>query len=541
MTFLIRNSFALLFMVLIALIPTLTFLGIDSKPQVTENRQLADLPPLSLESFASSKYLRSWGDYVRDNFSFRGRLTEVNASIRYNYFASSPADSVLLGEDGWMFYAQEGLRADFARTNSLPLSYFDKIDRYLAELEAWSDETGIKVTFMIAPNKHNVYGEYLSSRAYQGSGPSIGELISAYAEDKYPDVGLNLFPTLQSASNGSNAQTYFKIDTHWNSLGALKAVEVLAKTLSINLTEGLDSSRELSISPGNFGQLIGLKLEETHTQFMPSSGWSGVNFSELADMIKTLFKGQRIDRLSVSKAMEASSFETVRKPNILLIGDSFSDAMAPYIKEISNIGVTIRVWGMENSPDIRFNKDLIELVAPDLIIIQIVERRLQDCGSCLYGFDPKLPEFVRQAWIEDKANSGLPIEIEQVKILDNFRIVDLKLSQNINLLEDEDNLLIVSADPPEGALGRYMTKANNTPEVLSDEIIDAYVTGDRAAYHFFVGNRSHESGVVRIRVRNFDEQELNDTVWSARIVPASSLKPNNDMAMIMDGFVSQIE
>lgn len=539
MRFILRNFFSIMLTTIVALVPVLTILGVDSKPQVEENRQLAKLPPVSLEQFTSAKYFRSWGDYLRDNFSFRGRLTEANAHIRYNYFASSPTDSVLVGEDGWLFYAQEGMKSDFARNNSLPLSYFNKIDRYLAELKAWSDETGIKVTFMITPNKHNIYGDSLSSKSYKGSGASLGERVSAYAEEHYPEVGLNIFPDLQLASQNSNEQVYFKIDTHWNPQGAVIAVEKLAKRLSISLMDRLDSSRSLTISPGNFGQLMGLKLKEDYNQLIPSSGWSANNFTELSDSIENLFKGQRIDRLTASKGIISSSFNPVSRPNILLIGDSFSDAMTPYISEISDVGVTIRPWSMENAPDTRFNKNLVELVSPDLIVIQIVERRLRDCGKCLYGFNPTLPEFVRQAWLEKQIHSGKPIEIEKVRILDNSRIVDLKLSQNLDILKNEDYAIIISAEPPEGALGRYMTNADSTPKLLSDEVIDAYVTGDRAKYHFFVGNRSYEYGVVRMRTIDFTEQELNNTAWSATIVPVSIFEPSNDMKAVMNGFVSQ--
>ncbi|NOR79858.1 MAG: hypothetical protein GQ529_03350, partial [Methyloprofundus sp.] len=90
-------------------------------------------------------------------------------------------------------------------------------------------ERGIDYLFVIAPNKHTIYGEYLPDHIIKKQELSRYDQLTSYLE-KYTQVNfLDLRPALLEAKK--HDLLYWERDTHWNRVGAAVAQKALASKL----------------------------------------------------------------------------------------------------------------------------------------------------------------------------------------------------------------------------------------------------------------------------------------------------------------------
>lgn len=77
-----------------------------------EQRMLTGFPTEvtwdNLDSFADQVE-----DYINDHAPYRDELVAFNAGLDYHLFHSTDTPSVILGENGWLFYAGQNSAEDF--------------------------------------------------------------------------------------------------------------------------------------------------------------------------------------------------------------------------------------------------------------------------------------------------------------------------------------------------------------------------------------------------------------------------------------------
>ena len=80
------------------------------KPNVVseiENRKLADFPKLYEEGDLNKKYISDFENWFNDNVGLRELIFKMNSKIQYDIFNNSSIEKVIVGKDGWLFYAGE--------------------------------------------------------------------------------------------------------------------------------------------------------------------------------------------------------------------------------------------------------------------------------------------------------------------------------------------------------------------------------------------------------------------------------------------------
>ena len=156
------NTFYRLFSVLFFL--AIAYPGIASitnNPEISlEKRWLAKLPDLPSDFESLRKFPNLFERYFRDHMGSRNWLVKQysRALLSLN---TSPKNRVVLGKNNWLFYADERTIQDYQNTELFTEE----------QLQIWGDslvarhnalaERGIDYLFVIAPNKHTIYGEYL--------------------------------------------------------------------------------------------------------------------------------------------------------------------------------------------------------------------------------------------------------------------------------------------------------------------------------------------------------------------------------------------
>ena len=54
----------------------------------------------------NAEFLGGLTDYVADHFGFRQELVTANAALQTRLLCTSPAEDVIYGTDGWLYYAK---------------------------------------------------------------------------------------------------------------------------------------------------------------------------------------------------------------------------------------------------------------------------------------------------------------------------------------------------------------------------------------------------------------------------------------------------
>lgn len=223
----------LLFLVLLWL-PTLdSFLDFDRAPAPNENRLPAKWPHFT-NLGQSREFIAGIESYFNDRFGFRNRLIRWNHHWKNQWFRTkAPQNDVLVGRDGWLFFAGERMLEHWTR--QLVWTEQDLRDwRRLLELRRdWLRERGIQYLFIVPPDKHTVYPEYLPAWMEPSAKPSklqqLAEYLKTHSDVEFIDLSRTLVDAKQIRVN------YLRTDTHWNDFGGFVGYRALIQALSRQL------------------------------------------------------------------------------------------------------------------------------------------------------------------------------------------------------------------------------------------------------------------------------------------------------------------
>jgi len=280
---------------------------------------------------------------------------------------------VIQGRNNWLYYAGDNSIAYYCGTNILSEEEMAEWMSLMQDLKDACDERGIKLGFMVMPNKEQVYPEYM---------PSYTVKTSIKREDVFVDYvkshsDINfIYPIEELKAWKKYYEMYFPYDTHWTQAGAYIGTMALYKELGFETTNLLD----LEVLPTKFTQkgLIDTgSLDETLYQ----DDTDYVIFYK-PDIHVTWFEGEK--SFIMPSMVYRSTSDNPDNEKLIMIGDSFRLAMIPYFaQDYSDICVAHR----SNLDDIKedLNGDF------NVLIVGSVER----FDKYMFEVLPKITEYVR--------------------------------------------------------------------------------------------------------------------------------------------------
>lgn len=341
------------------------------------------LHPLQEKRGVASKPVFQWSSpfsfpapytaYYNDHFNFRNLLIYAHNLLRTRLFSVSPLDSVLLGRDGWLFYARESHTVD-------EMDYYRAVKPFSpGELEHWRltleerrrllEQQGIRHLLVIAPNKSTIYPEKLPARIHPPQRPNRLDQLLDYLKTRSPVSVLDLRPALLKAKNNREGfHIYHKTDSHWNDYGAY-----IASTEILN-----------HFSP-----------QRSNTRPLPLQRFCivprnrvGGDLAILLYMQKREFREERIGfhptppfharpaplnpHIPANPAFVATESPSATLPRAILVHDSFAEALKPWLADHFSRLVSIHDWNMGFYPNV------IAAEKPAIVIDEMAERFLMD-------------------------------------------------------------------------------------------------------------------------------------------------------------------
>ena len=285
------------------------------------------------------------------------------------------SNGVVVGSEGWLFLASDATMRDYQRSRPLTENELESWKQALHARRDWFAERGIEYLLVIAPNKGEIYSEYLPRALKPLTDVRRLDQIVEYCggEDGVEIVDLSK-PLLAMKSRH---QLYHKTDTHWNALGAFAGYQAIMRTV----TEKLRGPPALPLED--------FQIENGERTMMDLGRMLGGNVTEPGLTLKP----RRLPNWRIAKAqtttpvLECCQYPLPKKscytpatnpradrPNIVVLHDSFMRALTGFLNEHFQ-----RVCYDRRSDDGRgtFPAELIERERPTLVIEEMVQRRLQ--------------------------------------------------------------------------------------------------------------------------------------------------------------------
>ena len=351
-------------------------LGWDLTHELGEKRTLAEAPVLGEDRLETIP--EKFEAYYQDHFGFRNGLIQGHNWIRYKLFKGSSFGKVLFGKDDWLFLTKSGILPDFLGQTPLTPAELQAWTNTLQQRQQWLGERGIRYLFVIAPNKATIYPEMLPDHIQRGRGRSRMDQLIDYLRDHSTVHFIDLRPALLQAK--STGVIYHPKDSHWTDRGAVVAYQQICQKLGswfpeiralseddFEITTGKEAT-DLSMMLG-LGQELAREAELWVPKTPPQTTRSRLEIPGQYEWNRSIVPE---DQVAVENA-EA-------KHRLLLFHDSF--AARGGLRE--RLSLHFRRSAFTSiQPEQRFLELLVEQEKPDIVIEEMVERKLKDTPPAL--------------------------------------------------------------------------------------------------------------------------------------------------------------
>lgn len=342
----------MLFIVLFLVLSIIPLVGtlILPKSENRANQILSPAPELldnSQRLGLNINYLSDFNDYFADNFAFRQELITANSAILSGIFASSNTYSVILGNDGWLFYASTA--DDFQNVPTMTERDALNAAISLSLMEEYAAVNGSKLVFTIAPNKNSICPQYMPYNYISSDQTGNIELMTAALNN----VGVcyaDLFPALETGGE----TLYHQLDSHWNNLGASIAQLCIMESLGL---EGTDYSTEQYETRQDFSGDLYEMLYPTGTRLDYNQYFSSFTYTSSDD----------VSDICVSAKNAGAQY------CLVMYRDSFGNALVPFMAQEFEKSIFSRA--------VPYNLDMISDEHADFVVIEIAQRNIDTLST----------------------------------------------------------------------------------------------------------------------------------------------------------------
>ena len=357
----VRHLFIIIFLSLLLL--PLIYLDTKSTASTSEKRNLAPFPELFKENTIkiNSEIFQQVDAYFNDRFGFRERLVHLNADLKYKALNDSGNDRAIIGKNGWLYYIfkPDGDNfSDFMKSNLVDDATIIKFANQIKYRGEWCKKNNITFIFIIAPNKHNVYPEYYPIE--RPSGITRTDQFLNYLDKHRIEY---LYPRdLLISKKNKDTLLYYKTGTHWNTMGAYYAYNLILEDLHKKLpkTKFPDLEYEVNVNTdsggGDITPMLGLESVANNTGFQYKP--KGKNWTDFYSYIKNEGGFRAFTTEGKDKSL----------PYAIIFRDSFFSALKPFTSTL--FSKADYRWKMFDDTD----KDYILANKPNIIIWEVVER-----------------------------------------------------------------------------------------------------------------------------------------------------------------------
>lgn len=309
--------------------------------------------------------------YYNQNYGLRTLLISSNTYFKGKILGVSPDESkVIIGKDNWLFLAGQALD-NYRGINLFSERGLDSIRNIIHGRAEWLHHRGATFYFVLVPNKHCIYSEYLPSNIIKINQLSVIDQVTKLFEG---DSLVHIIDLRKPLLEAKKAHTlYYKKDNHWNDYGAYYGYAAIIKEInkkfpSVKCTPLNDFVEDSSVELTGGGDALQINMEK----------WIFENKISLKPKGTRAISGEKKNYKWPSGFIYTSDFEMQKVvnndslPTALIIRDSFMDYMLPFLEEnFSKSTFLFDAW------EYKANKPIIESEKPQIVILEVIEDLLK--------------------------------------------------------------------------------------------------------------------------------------------------------------------
>lgn len=343
------------------LVPSLAMIPLGPS-SAAANEHLAPAPrAVKPDGSPNWDLLSDAADYFSDHFAFRQELVTADSALKAAVFHTSAQPDVVLGRDGWLFYAETLDCYTGASTLTERQAYCAA--RSLRLAQDYVEKKGARFTFTIAPNKLSLYPEHGPRGLERAGTTGADRLVEALAREgvAYTD----LFGPLAAQEE----EMYLRLDSHWTNRGAALGHDLLLESFGLT-GHAFDKAGSYQESHrGDLYEMLYPASSRLDRQF---------EFAEALDFTYTSpIRGADDLRIQTSSGAENGP--------LLLFRDSFGNALHGLMAESFSEALFVRATPY----DLR----LMDQIGAQYVAVELVERNLSQLAQAPFVMPaPKLAE-----------------------------------------------------------------------------------------------------------------------------------------------------
>lgn len=329
-----------------------------------ENRKFANYEPFIKDNKINLDFGKNFEDWFNDRFFGRNDFIKIYNKIKTLLNPKQGNESVLIGNDGWIFYKKEGSVNNFQNTNLFSDEALKNAAEYLQNINDFCERYNKKFYFFISPDKNKIYGEfYKNVTKINDDKHSRGNQLIKYLSENTAIKVIYPFDELISRKKEGKL-LYWKNDTHWNELGAYYGYKKLMQNINKSFNLGIFETKEFEEYHKNIGDLTNMYPEYLKEDNKTS-------------YFKPIIQNPPICK-ETAEQKEITCNNNQGKLNAVLFRDSFSNDMLPYLSiTFNNINA---YWHYQIT---KGDMEIIKKNA-DIIIFEIVERNIHQLSDLIF-------------------------------------------------------------------------------------------------------------------------------------------------------------
>lgn len=418
--------------ILLCMLP-LVCMSFAKTETTTQNRKLAQMPLLVNDEKINFQYLQQLGNYFEDHYAGKNFMVNADSVIQGDLFKVSNADTVVKGNNGWLYYADT--LDDYMSKAKLSEKGVCNAARNIYLMQTYVESKNAKFVLAVAPNKNSLYGEnmpYYYSSKYNGE-KAVKPFVKQLNAKNINNVDLfSLFD--------KNSETlYLKRDSHWNNKGAMLVYNDIMSNLNVahNDYSTVSSVREKTAVGDLNKMLYPLSAQPEWNYYYQTD--DRYNYEYVTDTHGT-----------DDPWIETKSSST--NGSLLVFRDSFGDSLLPFFaREFSNAYFSKGVpYSLES---------YMENYAPDYVVVEKVERNIDE-----FAFDPPV--------------LSLPSDH---KINDSCEYAENKADFSVSSYEGDANYIMINGTIDDA----YIDNESDMFVCVNDKVYSAFSISDDATDNGF--------------------------------------------------------
>ncbi len=347
------------FVVLLFVVMFLNIITPTSKTSVAENRELQQRPSMSLSRLLDGKFASEYTKFLSDQFINRDGLIKIKAKFDL-MTGKKEINGVYIAKND---YLMEGFKRS---DDNSTLSKLSEINKFT------NNNTGLKVSMMLVPNKVEIYSNLLPKSNPNDSQKEYVNFVKKNLDSKIKVV--ELFDVFEK--NKNNIDLYFKTDHHWTTDGAYLAYVEYCKAL--NLEPINENMLERNLASDSFkgslyyknGAEIGfpdeLYLYLNKNEDKPVL----VKYYDDLKKVPSLYDVSKLQGRDPYEVFTGGNHTQIKirtnidtKRKLLVVKDSYANAMLPFlVNNFSEITIIDLRYFTESLQDVIQNNELTDVL-----------------------------------------------------------------------------------------------------------------------------------------------------------------------------------